>query len=61
MLQVALAPVRALYHAVGAEGMRRLDARLNFADATAGKGLAAYASTFSSAVTSAVLGGATTA
>lgn len=57
MLQVALAPVRAFYHLIGAEAMRRLDARFHSANAAgSGHGLTAYVRTFSSAISATMLG-----
>ena len=55
-LQVALAPVRALYWAIGPSGMRRLDASVDFVGGAHGKGFLGFARTYACAVRSALAG-----
>lgn len=55
--QAALAPVRWFYKAAGAETMRRLDDRFNFAaSAGSGKGIANYVRIAATTVAASVLG-----
>ena len=55
-LQVALAPVRLLYQAIGPAAMRRLVASIDIEGGTLGKGFAGFVRTYALAVCSAISG-----